>query len=113
MTAGESPNSPATSRRTRPPSRTCRSAWTGCSPADGTPFATCRLPESPWHPGGGTMENNNRDHTDERRDRDNTTGQAISPPHTPAVKPSAHIPGGATELSEVTRAMQPETVGDK
>jgi len=59
------------------------------------------------------MENTIRDRTEERRDRDNPGGQTVPPPKQPAATPSSHVPGGATEMAEMNRALAEETGAGK
>ena len=58
------------------------------------------------------MDNTPRDRTEERRDRDNSDA-APATPRKPAPDPSAHVPGSATEMAEINRALQEDTVGKK
>ena len=55
------------------------------------------------------MPNTTRDQTEERRDRDNSGKQTIPPPQRPVPTDSAHLPGGATEMAEVNRALADDT----
>ncbi len=55
------------------------------------------------------MNNTTRHHTEERRDRDNLGNQTAPPPQAPAAADSAHVPGGATEMAELGRTLQPPT----
>ncbi len=59
------------------------------------------------------MNNTTRDRTEEHRDRDNLGNQTIPPPQAPVANDSSHVPGGATELGELARILQPATGGKK
>ncbi len=59
------------------------------------------------------MKNTMRDRTEGHRDRDNTEALVVPPPQTPAAKPVSHVPGGATEMAEVNRDLQPATGGPR
>jgi hypothetical protein len=62
--------------------------------------------------GAVNMKNTNRDRTTENRDPDNPGRQVVPPPQTPVVDDSAHVPGGATEMGEVQRALEPPKGGE-
>ncbi len=55
------------------------------------------------------MQNTMRDHTEEHRDRDSTDAPVVPPPKAPAPNHSGHVPGGATEVGELERALHEET----
>ncbi|HVS34475.1 MAG TPA: hypothetical protein VMS17_02770 [Gemmataceae bacterium] len=57
------------------------------------------------------MENTTRDRTEERRGRDDFGNLVVPEPLTPTADKSAHVPGGATELAELARALQPPVGG--
>jgi hypothetical protein len=53
------------------------------------------------------MNNTIRDRTKEGLDPDNPGLQVVQPPKTPVPDDSSHVPGGATELGELERALEP------
>lgn len=57
------------------------------------------------------MSNTIRDRTKEGLDPDNPGVEVVPPPETPVPDDSAHIPGGATELGELERALEPPMGG--
>jgi hypothetical protein len=57
------------------------------------------------------MNNNTRDRTKEGLDPDNPGLEVVPPPETPIPDDSAHVPGGATEVGELERALEPPTSG--
>ena len=59
------------------------------------------------------MENTNRDRTEERRDRDNPGDTTAPPIKRPDADASGHVPGSATEMAELNRRLQDDTVVDR
>ena len=57
------------------------------------------------------MNNNTRDRTKEGLDPDNPGLEVVPPPQTPRATDSTHIPGGATEIGELERALEPPMDG--
>jgi hypothetical protein len=57
------------------------------------------------------MNNNTRDRTKEGLDPDNPGLEVVPPPQTPVPNDSAHVPGGATEMGELERALEPPMSG--
>jgi hypothetical protein len=57
------------------------------------------------------MNNNTRDRTKEGLDPDNPGLEVVPPPETPIPNDSAYVPGGATEIGELERALEPPMSG--
>ena len=55
------------------------------------------------------MENTMRDRTKDGRDPDNPGWEVVPPPEWPVIDGSGHVPGGATESSELECALHEET----
>ncbi len=57
------------------------------------------------------MNNTIRDRTKEGLDSDNPGLEVVSPPETPVPDASSHVPGDATEIGELQRALYRPTGG--
>jgi hypothetical protein len=57
------------------------------------------------------MNNTTRDRTKEGLDPDNPGLEVVPPPEIPVPNDSARVPGGATEIGELERALEPPMGG--
>jgi hypothetical protein len=57
------------------------------------------------------MNNNTRDRTKEGLDPDNPGLEVVPPPETPVPNDSAYVPGGAPEIGDLERALEPPMGG--
>jgi hypothetical protein len=58
------------------------------------------------------MSDTTRDRTRDGADPDNPGAKVVPPPQTPVPDDSAHVPGGATEIGDLERALEPPKGGN-